>query len=104
MRDTSVYVMIKLYNPSMHAMPDQLLNIEDLAKRLKIPAKTIRNKLSDETWPIQPLRIGRALRWRESDVDRMLAELAAPARPRVTMRSAGRVSKRSVRSCPESAN
>jgi predicted DNA-binding transcriptional regulator AlpA len=57
-------------------MPDRLLDILELAKCLKIPPKTIRNKLSDGTWPMRPLRIGRALRWRESDVDRTLAELA----------------------------
>jgi predicted DNA-binding transcriptional regulator AlpA len=60
-------------------MNDQLLNINDLAQRLKIPAKTIRNKLSQGTWPIAPLRIGRALRWRESDIDAMIsAETARP--------------------------
>jgi predicted DNA-binding transcriptional regulator AlpA len=58
-------------------MPDRLLDIAELASRLKIPAKTIRNKLCDGTWPIRPLRIGRAVRWRESDVDRVIAELAA---------------------------
>jgi excisionase family DNA binding protein len=59
-------------------MPDRLLDIAELANRLKIPTKTIRNKLSDGTWPIRPLRIGRAVRWRESDVDRVIADLAAP--------------------------
>jgi predicted DNA-binding transcriptional regulator AlpA len=59
-------------------MPDRLLDIAELASRLKIPAKTIRNKLCDGTWPIPPLRIGRAVRWRESDVDRVIADLAAP--------------------------
>ena len=58
-------------------MSNPLLDINELAKRLRIPAKTIRNKLSDGTWPMQPFRIGRALRWRESDVDRVIADLAA---------------------------
>jgi predicted DNA-binding transcriptional regulator AlpA len=62
------------------AVADQLLDIRDLAKRLKIPVKTIRNKLCENTWPIRPLRIGRALRWRESDVDRTLNELAVASR------------------------
>jgi predicted DNA-binding transcriptional regulator AlpA len=57
-------------------VPDRLWDIVELANRLKIPVKTIRNKLSDGTWPIQPLRIGRALRWREADVEQALAELA----------------------------
>jgi predicted DNA-binding transcriptional regulator AlpA len=50
-------------------MPEQLIDIKDLAGILKVPAKTIRNKLSDGTWPIQPVRIGRSLRWRPSDVE-----------------------------------
>lgn len=50
-------------------MNHQLLDINDLAAILKVPAKTIRNKLSNGTWPIEPLRIGKALRWRQSDVD-----------------------------------
>ena len=54
-------------------MKDALMDIQDLANRLKIPKKTIRNKLSNGTWPIQPVRIGRALRWRESDVARAIA-------------------------------
>jgi hypothetical protein len=33
-------------------MPDRLLDIAELANRLKIPAKTIRNKLCEGTWPI----------------------------------------------------
>jgi hypothetical protein len=56
-------------------MSDRLLNIEDLANRLKIPPKTIRNKLSNGTWPIGPVRIGRALRWR-SDVAKAIAALS----------------------------
>ena len=50
-------------------MEEQLIDINDLAAVLKVPAKTIRNKLSNGTWPIEPLRIGKALRWRESDVN-----------------------------------
>jgi predicted DNA-binding transcriptional regulator AlpA len=64
--------------PQSKIMPDQLLDIAELASRLKIPAKTIRNKLCDGTWPIRPVRIGRAVRWRESDVERVIADLAAP--------------------------
>jgi predicted DNA-binding transcriptional regulator AlpA len=53
-------------------MSDQLINIDDLGKQLKVPPKTIRNKLSNGTWPLPPIRIGRALRWRQSDVDRLI--------------------------------
>jgi predicted DNA-binding transcriptional regulator AlpA len=58
-------------------MNDRLLNIQDLADRLKIPTKTIRNKLSNGTWPIRPVRIGRALRWREADVVTAIAGLSS---------------------------
>ena len=52
-------------------MEDWLIDINDLAQQLKIPPKTIRNKLSNGTWPLEPVRIGRALRWRQSEVDRL---------------------------------
>jgi predicted DNA-binding transcriptional regulator AlpA len=58
-------------------MYDRLLDIRDLADRLKIPTKTIRNKLSNGTWPIRPVRIGRALRWRETDVAAAIAGLSS---------------------------
>jgi len=54
-------------------MNDPLLDIRDLSKALKIPEKTIRNKLSDGSWPIEPLRIGKALRWRPEDVEGFIA-------------------------------
>jgi predicted DNA-binding transcriptional regulator AlpA len=45
------------------------MDIKDLARKLKVRPKTIRNRLSNGTWPIPPLRIGRTLRWRESEVE-----------------------------------
>lgn len=60
-------------------MEEQLIDINDLAAVLKVPAKTIRNKLSNGTWPIEPLRIGKALRWRQSDVDAFIGGNFAPA-------------------------
>lgn len=56
---------------------DKLIDLNDLAGILKIPAKTIRNKLSDGTWELPPLRIGKALRWSQSDVDEYLRQLKA---------------------------
>ncbi len=53
-------------------MSDYLIDIKNLSQQLKIPEKTIRNKLSNGTWPIDPIRIGRALSWRQSDVDRLV--------------------------------
>jgi len=53
-------------------MEERLIDINDLAEILKIPPKTIRNKLSNGTWPIEPLRIGKAVRWRSSDIEAFL--------------------------------
>ena len=52
-------------------MGDELLDIQDLGIQLKVPVKTIRNKLCNGTWPLRPIRIGRSLRWRQSEVDRL---------------------------------
>ena len=52
-------------------MGDDLIDIHDLGLQLKIPVKTIRNKLCNGTWPLRPVRIGRALRWRQAEVDRL---------------------------------
>ena len=52
-------------------MDDLLIDINDLSQQLKIPPKTIRNKLSNGTWPLEPVRIGRARRWRQSEVERL---------------------------------
>ena len=71
--------MIKRYEPGT-SMGDDLINIQDLGLQLKIPVKTIRNKLSNGTWPLAPVRIGRALRWRQAEVDRLKrGEISSPA-------------------------
>jgi predicted DNA-binding transcriptional regulator AlpA len=69
-------------------MEEQLIDINDLAGILKVPAKTIRNKLSNGTWPIEPLRIGKALRWRSSDVDAFLRPNVGSRSAEVTTRAA----------------
>lgn len=61
---------------------DYLLSIDDISLRLGIPVKTIRNKLSNGSWPVLPLRVGKALRWRASEVAKIVGgEIAIPARP-----------------------
>jgi predicted DNA-binding transcriptional regulator AlpA len=57
-------------------MGKPLIDIKDLSLELKLKEKTIRNRLSNKTWPIPPIRIGRTLRWRKADVDRALDLLA----------------------------
>ncbi len=54
-------------------MEDRLIDINDLAEILKVPTKTIRNKLCNGTWPIEPIRIGKLLRWRNYEVQMFLS-------------------------------
>ncbi|PLX37827.1 MAG: excisionase [Hyphomicrobiales bacterium] len=61
-------------------MPSRLIDIRDLSEQLKVPEKTIRNKLSDGKWPLHPIRIGRCLRWRQSDVDAYIEDLVETSR------------------------
>ncbi len=49
---------------------DPLIDIQDLSREVKVPVKTIRNKLSNRTWPLPPIRVGRSPRWLQSDVER----------------------------------
>ena len=71
--------MTRRYEPGM-SMADDLITIRDLGVQLSIPVKTIRNKLSNGTWPLAPVRIGRALRWRQAEVDRLKrGEISSPA-------------------------
>jgi predicted DNA-binding transcriptional regulator AlpA len=60
-------------------MGKPLIDIKDLAVELKLSPKTIRNKLSNRSWPIPPIRIGRSLRWRPEDVTSALLHLAENA-------------------------
>ena len=57
----------------VQTMNERLIDINDLSKVLKINPKTIRNKLSNGTWPIKPMRVGKLLRWRISDVEAFLS-------------------------------
>jgi len=60
---------------------DALLNIKQVSDQLGTSEKTIRNKLSNGTWPVPPVRIGRLLRWRQSDINRIVSgEIVVPAR------------------------
>jgi predicted DNA-binding transcriptional regulator AlpA len=95
-RDVQDPVSVKRGDP----MSDRLLDIEELSKYLKIKTKTIRNKLSDGTWPMRPLRIGRALRWRESDVKRVIAKLAHSSERAPWRDDDQRVGAESIRSVP----
>ena len=63
---------------------DRLINIEELAAMLGgVPEKTLRNKFADGTWPVRPVRIGRTLRWRLSEVRKVVrGEVPVPPSPR----------------------
>jgi excisionase family DNA binding protein len=54
----------------------RLLTVKNLAYKLNISERTIYNKLSNGTFPIKPLRVGkRLLRWRTGDVEQYLNSL-----------------------------
>lgn len=61
-------------------MKDRLISLRELSEQLGgVPEKTIRNKISDGTWPIRPVRIGRTLRWRQSEVSQLISgEVTVP--------------------------
>ena len=50
----------------------ELLNIAGLARMLSISTQTIRQKMSAGTWPLDPIRIGRQLRWHPEAVEQFL--------------------------------
>jgi len=56
-------------------MAKPLIDINQLSRELNVAPKTIRNRLSNKSWPIPPIRIGRTLRWRQSDITRALTML-----------------------------
>ncbi len=56
------------------AQSEILIDIKTLAKRLGLSPQTIRNQMSAGKWPLPPIRIGRRLRWRESEVNSRIAE------------------------------
>ncbi len=52
---------------------DRLITTAELCAQLGgIPVKTVRNKMSDGSWPIEPVRIGRSVRWRQSDATQIV--------------------------------
>jgi len=53
----------------------KLDTVKELARTLKISPRTIYNKLSNGTFPIKPIRIGRLLRFREEDISEYLNSL-----------------------------
>lgn len=52
---------------------EDLMNLEDLAIKLKISKRTIRRLNDAGKFPL-PLRIGRSMRWRSSDIQSWLDE------------------------------
>jgi excisionase family DNA binding protein len=50
-------------------MKNRLMTVDEVAAALGIAPRTIRNRMSDKTWKMQVVRIGRRVLFRESDVD-----------------------------------
>lgn len=55
--------------------PKRLFTIEEAAHYLGLAPKTIRNYLSDKTFPIKPKKIGGRVLFRRDDLDRFIDEL-----------------------------
>ena len=53
-------------------MQTQVLTISDVAATLKVSTKTIRRWWYSGEIP-QPIKIGRSLRWRQSDIEAIVA-------------------------------
>lgn len=56
-------------------MEKQLLTVRETAEILNISDGTIYNRMSRDSknpWPIKPVRIGRSVRFRKADVDKMM--------------------------------
>jgi len=56
-------------------MEKRLINIKELALYLGISTQTIRNQLSQGTFLIKPIKLGRLLRWDKKEVDRFIDKL-----------------------------
>ncbi|MYH30933.1 MAG: helix-turn-helix domain-containing protein [Acidobacteria bacterium] len=53
-------------------MPERLLTTSDVCERLQIGRTALHFGSRDGTFP-PPIKIGRASRWRESDIDKWIA-------------------------------
>jgi excisionase family DNA binding protein len=53
----------------------ELFTVKGVAKRLIISERTVYNKISNGTFPIKFIRIGRLLRFRTKDIDAYLESL-----------------------------
>ncbi len=57
-------------------MGTRLIDIRQLAQKIGLKPKTIRNRLYEETFPLRPVKQGgRRNFWLESDVDKYIEEL-----------------------------
>ena len=52
----------------MDMLQIKLIGIKDLAYLLDLKPQTIRNKLANNSFPIQPIKIGGSVRWRLVEV------------------------------------
>ena len=62
-----------------HYMSDKLLTVDQVADRLQVSRRTIYRLKDHGAFP-EPIHVGRAVRWQESDVKQYLDE----ARPEAT--------------------
>jgi excisionase family DNA binding protein len=62
-------------------MTDDLVTPAELAARLKLSRRSLRRRLASGVIPPPDVRIGRAIRWRESTIARWLEEDREPQPP-----------------------
>jgi predicted DNA-binding transcriptional regulator AlpA len=66
-------------------MGTRLIDIRQLAEKIGLKPKTIRNRLHEDTFPLKPVKQGgRKNFWLESDVDRYIEELKGKQDVRLT--------------------
>jgi excisionase family DNA binding protein len=66
--------------PDRPADPDRLIDAPEAADRLRVSVRTLR-RLTDAGRGPAPIRVGRCLRWRSSDLDTWIAAGCPMERP-----------------------
>jgi excisionase family DNA binding protein len=66
--------------PDRVADPDRLIDAPEAADRLRVSVRTLR-RLTDAGRCPAPIRVGRCLRWRSSDLDTWIAAGCPMERP-----------------------
>jgi predicted DNA-binding transcriptional regulator AlpA len=69
-----------MFDHDAQAPDPSLLTLDELSRILKISSGSIRNQLSRKTFPLNPIRIGRLLRFKTSSVQEYLESLGSTSK------------------------